>query len=441
MTLNYKTANLQTKRDIIDAVIDCLHCAFKHGGYVKGTFVRYAIVPMFKENTSLSTMSKGNEDKIDINGISLWFPDNSSLNAFVIEMGFNLEMEAIGECYLVKLGTKVAAVYYGTKETSFKPYLRYDINCLGYSMKNDQHHWKVLVDDYPVDHTILLDQIKSKEVKLTPEYILHLNNSNVGINIILELNNFFIARGWTVHVGNTYCDSQITEGTFIEAISKSAKQIIADKLIKVQEDFNKASKVEKIKTLDLFMNVGSIVSSFGYFKSRSIPSATSHKLKLYFDDVENMNKFFEAAKENIDQYGILSNKLGYVSCKLNDPNKYKFDVDEVHSYVHHGLITYTPGNDSLLMNRLNIKKATILPNYQKRLLTDDKEVEKLNRKFNNWNIKIDGIYYELPLSMTKLRRLLNGESDNFSKKVDLSSLDALILGLSTLRGQLEKLNM
>lgn len=445
MPLIYKDSDLQTKKDIIEAVISCLKVAFKYQGYVYGSFVRYALVAVYDSRmSSLTKMFKGKEEEINIKLLNLWFPTTSDVQSFVQEMGSSFNElpndNTERKFYLMKLGTSVTTVVCKTKEQIFKPYLHFNVNALGFS----QCGWKCLTDD--VDYSSLFETIKKKCVSLTADYILELYGSKNYDEDYIMIQNDYCSEGWEITIG-TFTIVTLERQYFDKAIKYTGASLLKDKIDAIHRIFHSLDNKDKAEVAKLFKRcMWHLKDAKGYFKTRSICKQSwtdnrisSPKLKVYFDNTEDLEKYKVTMKDVFDTHGILCNKMGHVVCKIDDPEKYKFNIDQLHGYMveETSMFIYKELYKIALRSDYDNLTVTIMPKYKELLLKDDDAVAKLNEKFSGWSIKLND-HYKLPIKCETLRMLL---TDN---KVELSaaitSLNIIANELGKLREVLMKLN-
>lgn len=267
MTLCYKTASLQTKRDIIDAVVDCFNVAFKHQGYVYGLFVSDVIVPVYNDesfdstNGTLAELLKGKEESINMRQSSIWFPSDNELDKFVAEMGESLipfESDGNKAFTLTKLTAKIINIWCYTEATVFKPYLQHNTSNLGYSNINGKHVWRLITDETE-NYRPLMQEIKDKCVTLTNEYILEIHNKindTAFINYKFELlKKWYLLEGWQVDLGDFSLNKSDNVDTFISLIKRAAEPLLDKMTMRGKTIIDKADIKEALAGVN-FMLVG-----------------------------------------------------------------------------------------------------------------------------------------------------------------------------------------
>src|SRR5438105_7742866 len=134
MALDFAHASEQTKQDIVDIVSDCIDVAGNHNGYLYGDFVRNLLVPIYKENHSISDLFKTRDAvarEVTFNSLFFYFASDVHKDEFVQAMSEQLlfieKDDVFFDYYLIKLGIKVAKV---SLTTVFDPH--YDNTRLAY---------------------------------------------------------------------------------------------------------------------------------------------------------------------------------------------------------------------------------------------------------------------------------------------------------------------
>lgn len=439
MALNYKTSDVHNKRDIIDTIDQCIQVAYKFNGYIYGSFVRNALVPLYYEESSIDKsyveftvpfLFEVNRNKVDVDFdcIDFYFPNQENLDAFVKEMGQKLVYKHINnssQSYkLIRLGAHVTDI--GCTIT--KPV--YDISLLGYH----KNRWQI-THACTVTRKDLFNKIKQKKVELLDHAILNLKNESDIRNRFEHLKKL-LYQGWTVTIGNQIMTTDDYDA-FVALLKTATAQIIKIKYFDVNNKMRILSEESCAKNLEKLMEFIRLANKFdGFIKNRSCPNLNNCKVKLYFNDQDKLEAYKTSIKDKIDDFNIIKDAVGYISCKVLDINKYKFDIDKAQGYYYGTPETCGTGPCGMadkggfsheLYEKLRAKKLSILPYYREKLLTDDKEVEKFNKKYYGWSFsswsKND---YGIPMDTRFFRSLLSSDAYQENKKSDNKELVALL---------------